>query len=114
MLWNCSSTGDPVPAFSYGAMVLDVQSTHPPTQTPATPTGFKAAIAMLPTSSLRLDASRTPDTPEPDRATRPAAAAAAAAALSGLMAPGGTTRQALLRSVCMHAERRSNISVGSI
>lgn len=46
-----------------------------------------AAIAVTPTSSLRLDASRTPDTPEPDRATRPAAAAAAAAALSGLMAP---------------------------
>jgi len=34
-----------------------------------------------------LDASRTPDTPDPDRATRPAAAAAAAAALRGLMAP---------------------------
>lgn len=41
------------------------------------------------TSSFRLDAKSTPDTPEPDRATRPAAAAAAAAALSGLMAPVG-------------------------
>lgn len=51
-----------------------------------------AAIAVTPTSSLRLDASRTPDTPEPDRATRPAAAAAAAAALSGLMAPVKATR----------------------
>lgn len=113
MLWNCTSTGDPVPAFSYGSMVLDVQSTHPATQT--LPLHWlKAAIAVLPTSSLRLDASRTPDTPEPDRATRPAAAAAAAAALSGLMAPGGRTRQALPRSVYIHAERRSNISIGSI
>lgn len=41
------------------------------------------------TSSFRLDASRTPETPDPDRATRLAAAAAAAAALKGLMAPGG-------------------------
>lgn len=45
------------------------------------------------TSSFRLDASRTPDTPDPDRATRPAAAAAAAAALSGLMAPVWTAQQ---------------------
>lgn len=39
------------------------------------------------TSSFRLDANKTPDTPEPDRTTRPAAAAAAAAALRGLIAP---------------------------
>lgn len=45
------------------------------------------------TSSFRLDASRTPDTPDPDRATRPAAAAAAAAALRGLMAPVRTAQQ---------------------
>ena len=48
---------------------------------------FTVILKMSGTSSFRLEASRTPDTPDPDRATRPAAAAAAAAALSGLMAP---------------------------
>lgn len=55
------------------------------------------------TSSFRFDASRTPDTPDPDRATRPAAAAAAAAALSGLMAPVWKAQQPYTGHNCIES-----------
>lgn len=60
------------------------------------------------TSSFRFDASSTPETPDPDRATRPAAAAAAAAALRGLMAPV-SKQNAETSSRTRHPTRHSDV-----